>query len=277
MFYYSKWHRLCSTISRCRLTACTASESLALADDRHFIVLKHDVEADVPKAHHMAMIEHAHGIRGSYYVQACLLQDPHNVALLKAMTGWGHEVSYHYDVLDANNGDYARAERDFDRNLDMFARHGFVFRTVCQHGNPVKRRVGYTSNRDFFRHPDIRQRHPGLVDMVVDYSRHVHDSYFYISDAGYRWSLIADPENNDIRHVHADVTLDGFDALLSMMQGGGCSRVISTHPHRWCGSAWQAAMRVAAFRTLRGAARMAGKVPLLHTLLDRYYFLAKKI
>jgi len=62
----------------------------------------------------------------------------------------GHEISYHYDVLDSSHGDMEKAIDEFENNKQRFEELGFALKTVCQHGNPVVERVGYTSR--FFSH-----------------------------------------------------------------------------------------------------------------------------
>lgn len=209
MFYYKKWEQFCRELVDSGALLCTAERSLALERGTRFIVLKHDVEASVSKAYRLAEIEHKYGICASYYVQAFLLKDDVNVRLLKQMHAWGHEISYHYDVLDAHGGDFEAAELDFIANSNLFADTGFQYGTICQHGNPVKSRVGYTSNRDFFRHPEIRSRYPQWIDMVVDYSKFAVSEYKYISDVGYRWNIITEPETNDLHPEVKNIRIGG--------------------------------------------------------------------
>jgi hypothetical protein len=209
MFYYKNWEYFCENLSKSGIRICTAEESLQLPKGERFIVLKHDVETTVPKAHRLALIEHKQGLKGSFYVQAYLLKNPDNVRLLQEMQMWGHEISYHYDVLDANAGDYAAAEKDFIKYSKLFADNGFHYGTICQHGNPVKTRVGYTSNRDFFRNKEIRGHYPNLVDMVVDYSQFAVSKYRYISDTGYRWTIITEPETNDLHPNVKNIKIGG--------------------------------------------------------------------
>ena len=41
------------------------------------------------------------------------MSDPKIIELLKEMQSWGHEISYHFDVLDGHSGDYKAADEDF--------------------------------------------------------------------------------------------------------------------------------------------------------------------
>lgn len=276
MFYYKNWEHFCQRLHALPVTTCTVSESLNIPEGQVFVALKHDVETNVPNAHRLAWIEKQNGICGSYYVQAYLLEDPDNVALLLQMQHWGHEISYHYDVLDAHTGNYEAAERDFKRHLHAFQYAGFTFGTICQHGNPVKKRIGYTSNRDFFRNPAIRNKYPDLVDVVVDYSLHTQHPYKYISDAGYCWNIITEPETNDLHPDSPVIRIGSLNAMLRMIEQKQ-SLIISTHPHRWKKSAYAIYTKIALFRTLRATVMTARRIPSVESILNRFYFLAKKI
>lgn len=193
------------------------------------------------------------------------------------MQDMGHEISYHYDVLDANSGDYERADHDFKHYLARFHKEGFSFNTICQHGNPVKKRVGYTSNRDFFRNPKIRAEYPDLVDMVVDYSQHIHCKHIYISDAGYLWKHITEPETNDLHPKSVDIPIGNFEKLKRYVENESVSVVLSTHPHRWEQSPIKIYCKIIVFKVARNVAKTMKKIPFLYSLMNQFYFLAKKI
>lgn len=277
MFYYQNWDDFCKKLVDSGVTLCTAEESLKLEKGTRFVVLKHDVETFVPNAYKLAKIEYKYGIRGSYYVQAYLINDEENIRLLQEMKSWGHEISYHYDVLDAHAGDYEAAEKDFVKKSRLFANSGFVYGTICQHGNPVKNRVGYASNRDFFRHKEIRSRYPQWVDMVVDYSRFAVSDYKYISDASYRWNIITEPETNDLHPEIKNIRIGGFDLLFSLIEQSQESFIVSTHPHRWMDKAWKIHSKIVLFRIVRNFVMIARHIPGVDWLLNKFYFLAKKI
>lgn len=277
MFYYHNWDRFCQFVKNSNFATCTAEESLSTPKDRKFIVLKHDVEGNVPKALKLAEIEHRYGIRGSYYVQAYLIENPENVSILKKMKELGHEISYHYDVLDANSGDFEKAEKDFAYWIKQFNENGFVFKTICQHGNPIKKRVGYTSNRDFFRNPKIKAKYNQFVDMVVDYSQYIGQWYNYISDAGYMWKHITEPETNDLNPDSPTIPIGNFNRLKEFISNSACSIVLSTHPHRWEESKAKIMCKIGFFKCARTTAKTLQKIPFAYSILNRFYFLAKKI
>ena len=160
IFTFSKWQDFCKKL------ACNGIRSIPAREvspqQTSFFVLKHDVETDVNKAYEIAKIEKNYGHKGSYYVQAYLLNDEKNISLLKEMQEMGHEISYHYDVLDASKGDINIATDVFETDRKKFEQLGFPLSTVCQHGNPIIERTGYHSNRDFFRNSDIQKKYPDI-------------------------------------------------------------------------------------------------------------------
>jgi hypothetical protein len=276
MFYYKNWDKFCCNLKNLGIKVCTAEESLTVAEDTQFVVLKHDVEDKVANAHRLAQIEAKYGFRTTYYVQAYLLDNSNNISLLKDLQRMGHEISYHYDVLDANNGDYDKAEQDFNNKLEKFHSNGFYFNTICQHGNPVKCRVGYTSNRDFFRCNKIRQKYASMVDVVVNYSKSTKHQYKYISDAGYCWKVICEPETNDLNTNAETIKLNGFCGVLDLLNTGE-SIILSTHPHRWKNTSLAIYAQIVFFRLVRIIALIIKRIPLCNKVMNKFYFLAKKI
>ena len=134
LFVYSYWDSLCFDISK-KYKTIRANEILDNLDN-NWLVIKHDVETNVAKALKLAEIEHAHNIQATYYVQADLVKE--NYKILQEIASLGHEVSYHYDVLDEFNGDIIKARENFISNIELFNEFGFEIKTICPHGNPIK-------------------------------------------------------------------------------------------------------------------------------------------
>lgn len=275
IFVYNRWDAFCEELASKGLPGIPTKE--IVPSTTQYIVLKHDVETDVKKAYKMASIEHKYGHRGSYYVQAYLMHDAANIRLLQEMQQMGHEISYHYDVMDSCKGDLEKAIAEFEQNRLLFVQNGFTIETVCQHGNPVVERVGYTSNRDFFRSEKVRALYPHIVDVMVNLKSDVPTDFTYYSDAGRVFKMIYDPLTNDI--VNSDdknVAYQNLDVLLAALNLDK-GIIISTHPHRWCGSAVGYLAKTYMFKAIRATAKAMMRVPLAKRIMSRYYYLAKKI
>lgn len=273
IFVYRVWDQFCADLKGKGIVSVPACE---VADkSQSFLVLKHDIENTVTRAYELAKIEHKYGHRGSYYAHAYLLDDPHNVELLKKMQGMGHEISYHYDVMDSSHGNLDRAIKEFETDRKLFEELGFHIKTVCQHGNPVVERIGYTSNRDFFRSERVQALYPQLADIMVDYKEKYKVDYSYFSDAGRKFQLIFDPINNDIENSDDKNIL--FESLDELLKSLPAKSIISTHPHRWTKSTASYVVKEKMFVMIKGTAKLAMKVPGVKKIMSRYYYLAKKI
>lgn len=274
IFVYKKWDDFCKKLHENHLHSIPACEVRSKLNN--YIVLKHDVETNVERAYKIAEIESRYGHRGSYYVQAYLLEESANVKLLEKMQQMGHEISYHYDVLDSSKGNFSQAIAEFEKNLKIFESNGFNIVTVCQHGNPIIERNGYHSNRDFFRDAKVRQLYPEISDIMVNFKENIPTDYLYFSDAGRRFNLIFDPINNDI--VNSDdknVPYNDLNVLYNALDNEK-GNIISIHPHRWTKSALVYIIKTFIFKVLKFVAKILVKIPVLNKLMGRYYYLAKK-
>lgn len=275
IFVYKKWEEICRKLKEKGLQSIPACE--VKADSGNYVVLKHDVETDVQRAHRIAQIEKQYGHRGSYYVQAYLLNNKKNVELLSEIQQMGHEVSYHYDVLDSCRGNMAEADREFEKNLNLFRNNGFPIITVCQHGNPIIERNGYSSNRDFFRNSSIREKYNDIADIMVNFKESFSTDYLYFSDAGRTFKLIYDPINNDI--INSDDKNIPFNSVDELLNGldNEIGNIISIHPHRWMQSATLYLCKKWVFKVLKTVAKIMAKIPVFNRIMGKYYYLAKKI
>lgn len=274
-FTWKSWEHFCNRLAKNGLMSIPAKAVSEV--DSSYIVLKHDVETDVKKAYQIARIEEKYSHKGSFYVQAYLLDNPQNVELLRQISDMGHEVSYHYDVLDSNKGDILKAQEEFESNKKKFESFGFEIKTVCQHGNPVIERIGYTSNRDFFRNREMQKVYPDISDIMVDFKQKYNTDYFYFSDAGRQFNLIFDPINNDlVKSDDMNVPYSSFDELYSALSFDK-GNIISIHPHRWTKSALNYEIKTFAFKLIRFVARGFAKIPVVKKIMSKYYYLAKKI
>lgn len=277
MFIYKDWENFCKKLDGLGIHSCTACSLLKGDVPENFLVLKHDVETNAAKALQLAKIEAKYHHKGVYYVQAYLLENQKNMSFLKRIQELGHEVSYHYDVMDSQKGNIDKAIKEFQKNVEIFQRNGFQIHTVCQHGNPIIERVGYHSNRDFFRNLKVSVKYSSIVEIMVNLKEKIGVDYKYISDVGYGWKIIYDPETNDI--VNSDEkntpigTLDNVAAYFQEQK----QVIVSTHPHRWHMNVFLATVKEAIFKVVKIVANALMKIPIMKKLMAHYYYLAKKI
>lgn len=278
IFTYRKWEQFCRNISEKGVFSITARQVAEGKSEEPYLVLKHDVETDVGRAFALAQIEQKYGHKGSYYVQAYLLNDDKNIQLLQEMQKMGHEISYHHDVMDSCKGCMEKARQEFAINAELFRKNGFRIITVCQHGNPVIERVGYTSNRDFFRNKSVQKEYPDVSDIMVNFGEKANTEYVYYSDAGRKFKMIYDPLNNDVVDSEdKNVSFEDLDEILKNMKLLSENSIISIHPHRWTKTEFSYMVKASVFKYIKAVAKIFMKVPVLKKLMSRYYHLAKRI
>lgn len=278
MFINYQWELFCKELSNEGIQSTTIAKVIEDGNNKkNFFVLKHDVETDPRKALDLAKIENKYSHQGTYYVQGYLLNSHKNVRVLKEIQKLGHEVTYHHDVMDSNKGDLEKAKIDFEKHLKLFEKNGFKVHTVCQHGNPIIERSGYHSNRDFFRDEEVSSFYSRITEVMVNFKSNIKKDYMYISDAGYGWKLIFDPENNDrINSSHKDYKIPNLQVVIKLLKEDN-SIIVSTHPHRWSTNKAQATIKNSAFKLIKSIAKKMMKVKIFNKLMSKFYFLAKKI
>lgn len=144
--------------------------------DSQFVILRHDVDARPGNSLQTAQIEHALGIRASYYFRAVPVSN--KPEYIRAIASLGHEIGYHYEDMALSNGDVRLAITRFEQQLAYF-RQFYPVRTICMHGAPTSRWDG----RDLWKTYDYHDY--GIIGepyFDVDFSR-----VFYLTDTGRRW------------------------------------------------------------------------------------------
>lgn len=277
MFVYKEWEKFCKQLNEDGFNSVNAASVEKTDIVKPFFIMKHDVETNPIKALKLAEIESKYGHSGSYYVQGYLMKNKKNLEILKRIQDLGHEVSYHHDVMDSNKGDILKAKVEFEKFKNIFEENGFLIKTVCQHGNPIIEREGYFSNRDFFRDNTISNFYENISEIMVNYKTRIQENYLYISDAGYGWKVIFDPENNDV--INSDdknISLNDLKAVAEVIKNGE-SVILSTHPHRWESNVNSAKSKDYIFRKVKIIAKLLMAIPFFKKIMSKFYFLAKRI
>lgn len=278
MFIFKNWKTFCKELQQHNIKTLTAAQAFKISGiHTDYIIIKHDVETNVKKALKIARIEYQHGIKATYYVQAYLLSNAKNLKALLEIESLGHEVTYHYDVLDSNNGNWQKADEEFTKNLKLF---NSIFNnpvlTICPHGNPLLKREGWDSNKDFFRNKKVRKKYSNLVDIVINPEIFINDKLLYISDAGFGWKQVSNIKEND-RKISKDHPISDLNELLKIITNNPSGIILSSHPHRWNSNRIQAWLQNKTFFFLRYVSKILFKSKFFKRIISKFYHLAKKI
>ena len=212
-FTLNMFEKLCKTIATSDYKVLTVKAYiLSKNKPKKFIILRHDVDSKPEYALKMAKIERKYGLYSTYYFRS----KPYvfNVKIIKEVKSLGHEIGYHYECLDTAKGDYEKAIKIFQKELEEF-RKIFDIKTICSHGNPFT--PWY--NGDLWKKYDFKDF--GLIGEA--YQSIDFNSLVYFSDAGGRWNdprirntkkLIKLIESEKEKHIyiltHAGIWTDNF-------------------------------------------------------------------
>lgn len=186
----------------------------------HVAIIRHDVDKKSQNALIMAGIEQEFGISSTYYFRT--VPESFNFRVIQEISDMGHEIGYHYEVLDKANGDYEQAIGLFEHELGLFPCR---IQTICMHGNPMTP----WDNRDLWKKYDYKKF--GIVGeayLSLDFSK-----IRYFSDTGRAWhdrysvKDFTSNRNDQITNIH-----DTFD-LMNYIRQKSDPLCLVTHPQRW--------------------------------------------
>lgn len=177
-FTITKFRELCNTISNSGYHPLTIREYLQRKEKpKRFIILRHDIDIKPERAPKMAEIEKEFDLYSTYYFRTT--DEVFQPTIIKRIAEMGHEVGYHYEVLDKARGDKTKAIEIFKKELVEFRTICNV-ETICMHGNTRTK----WDNRDLWMDYDFKDY--GIIGeayLSIDFSQ-----ILYLSETGRSWS-----------------------------------------------------------------------------------------
>ncbi len=221
-FTFRIFHQLCKAL-RERHTTVTVAEYIK-NNPENAAIIRHDVDKKPRNALIMAGIEQSFGINSTYYFRT--VPDSFDYAIIKQIQEMGHEIGFHYEVLDKAKGDYKKAIALFESELKQFPCN---VETICMHGNPLTP----WDNRDIWLHFDYKKFGiTGEAYLSFDFS-----NIEYFSDTGRTWNDRYSVKDLTIRNESDKKTITGTRALINHIRRKSDPVCVVTHPQRW-NDAW---------------------------------------
>jgi hypothetical protein len=192
----------------------------ALSNGDQFGIIRHDVDRPPKNVVRLAEIEHDYGIKTTYYFRVKKrLFIPDIINKVKQL---GHEVGYHYEVLDKAKGNVDIAIKIFREEWSLF--NEWDSDTICMHGNPLSRYI----NKDIWKTNHFQDyKILGEGYLSIDFNR-----YKYFSDTGRKWNFknysLKDKVDKDL------IKVASTNELIKKIKTGEISNFyILTHPSKW--------------------------------------------
>ncbi|BAI60839.1 conserved hypothetical protein [Methanocella paludicola SANAE] len=221
-FTQEKYEDICEAIVRSGYATITFQDYLQAEElPRRFIIVRHDIDRNPRNALDIAAMEHAYGIKATYYFRS--VRGVFKPRIIRSIARMGHEIGYHYEVLSDANGDPARAIELFQGDLKKF-RELCDVKSICMHGRPLSRQ----DNRDLWKYYDFKDyaiRGEAYLSAGPD--------LYYFSDTGRNWSW-KNKFRDRMPHQREDISINTTDDLIRLIRMGSVDRLyILAHPERW--------------------------------------------
>ena len=134
--------------------------------DHRYLILRHDVDTDLPRAKALWKLEHDLGIKSSYYFRLSTL----DIHFMRQIAGFGCEASYHYEELATiakrkrlrTRGEVLKElpaiRQLFEQNINhLRGESGLSFDVVASHGDFLNRELGI-KNTEILSDSGFRKR-----------------------------------------------------------------------------------------------------------------------
>lgn len=141
------------------------------------VIFRHDVDRKPINALNMARLENELGIKASYYFR--IVKESYNENIIKEVVKLGHEIGYHYEDLSLAKGNFKKAIKSFEKNLNKL-RQFYPVKTICMHGSPLSQ----WDNRLIWR--KYNYRNYGIIGepyFDIDFNE-----MLYLTDTGRGWN-----------------------------------------------------------------------------------------
>lgn len=183
-------------------------------------IIRHDVDKKPQNALIMARIEQELGIHSTYYFRT--VPDSFNEKIILQIHDMGHEIGFHYEVLDKTKGDYSKAIVLFEREIKQFPCN---IETICMHGNPLTP----WDNRDLWLNYDYKKFGiTGEAYLSLDFSK-----IEYFSDTGRTWTDQYSVKDLTNRIECEKKTITDTQTLIDHINRASDRICVVTHPQRW--------------------------------------------
>lgn len=197
--------------------------------DSPFLILRHDVDRRPFRAWKMALMEAKMGIFSTFYFRRSCFQ----AFIIETIAQMGHEIGYHYEVMDSARGRIDVAQGIFERDL-AWLRKIVKVSTVSFHGNPLTK----YHNASFWHYFEPKQ-----FGLLGDANCGIKDEEIYFaSDTGRGWNSPYNVKNHSDEFLFKRLPfMESTQLLTSVISSKWwpTKLYLSIHPNRWTSNRWE--------------------------------------
>lgn len=183
------------------------------------LVLRHDIDRYPNNALQMAKMEAELGVKATYYFR--IIPSVYREEIIREVQNLGHEVSYHYEDLSLNGGNYQKSMEHFKHHLERFRKYSPAL-TICRHGSPLSK----WDNKKLwekFNYQDF-----GIIgdtEFDIDYNK-----VFYISDNGMGWNKTSTSVRDKVDSIF-DIPIKSTKHLIDLIKDDKLPDQVAMNAH----------------------------------------------
>lgn len=249
-FTLKKYRELCQIIANSNYLLLTLEEYFSMNNKpEKFIILRHDIDDEPEYALKMAQLENEMNIKSTYYFRAS--ENIFKQDIIREISSLGHEIGYHYEVMDEASGDYEKAIEIFKQNLEKF-KELYNVKTIAQHGSPLLGKLNATSFSGLFsllRNIILSEKIFSLhlnIDIWKKYDFNdfgiIGEAYIsidfqdicYFSDTGMSWNNRYRIKDIVDSTSYSSIRISKSDDIFAIIQNQKINKIyILIHPDQW--------------------------------------------
>ena len=197
--------------------------------EKKYLLMRHDVDRKPLNSLAMAKLESELGVRVTYYFRT--IKQTFKPEIIAKIASMGHEIAYHYESLAEAGGDYEKAIKDFENNLNRL-RQIYPIKNIAMHGRPTSK----WDSRKLWEKYDYREY--GLLSepyFDIDFSR-----VLYLTDASRSWDnssinlrdKVDSAFNFNIKHTQE---------IIDSLKSNSFPNIImfNIHPEHWSDNSYE--------------------------------------
>jgi hypothetical protein len=218
-----KYEELCNSIQKSKYKVIKIKDFFKNPDLNRFIILKHDVDKLPENALVMAQLEKVLGIKSTYYFRT--ISEVFKPNIIQEISTLGHEIGYHYENLSQTNGNFEKALKLFEKDLERLRKITQID-TICMHGSPLSK----WNNSDLWNKYDFKKFGIiGETNLSIDYK-----DITYFTDTGRNWSNKGSVRDFVKNSLEWKEKIKSTNDLRKLIETQKLNKIIITaHPQRW--------------------------------------------
>ena len=168
---YNEYEIILETIRKKNYESICISEYTKLAKKGRHVIIRHDIDTDVPIAKKLFELEKQHGIKATYFFRLSTI----DIDFIKELISNGYEVGYHYEEIATYAKQHKIKTRNeiekhmgeiqqlFRSNIEAFEKQiGTHITSIASHGDHANRKLDMPNN--FLFNVDLQKEYPNIIE-----------------------------------------------------------------------------------------------------------------